>query len=149
MHRGAPRRMKIGLFSREIAEKEIQVETDLDRGLPLALVDERRIGQVLENILNNGIKYNYQKGRVRVSTREEGEGVRITIADTGQGISSQDLPYIFERFYRGDKSRSRHTGGTGIGLSIAKNLVEAHRGTISVQSQPGQGSTFSVWLPLR
>ncbi|GFP20912.1 two-component system, OmpR family, phosphate regulon sensor histidine kinase PhoR [Candidatus Hakubella thermalkaliphila] len=136
-------------FEKEIAEKEIQVETDLDRGLPLALVDERRIGQVLENILNNGITYNYQKGRVRVSTREEGEGVRITIADTGQGISSQDLPYIFERFYRGDKSRSRHTGGTGIGLSIARNLVEAHRGTISVQSQPGQGSTFSVWLPLR
>lgn len=136
-------------FEKEIAEKEIQVETDLDRSLPLALVDGRRIGQVLENILNNAIKYNYQKGRVRVSTRGEGEGVRITIADTGQGISSQDLPYIFERFYRGDKSRSRHTGGTGIGLSIAKNLVEAHRGTISVQSQPGQGSTFSIWLPLR
>ncbi|GFP24104.1 two-component system, OmpR family, phosphate regulon sensor histidine kinase PhoR, partial [Candidatus Hakubella thermalkaliphila] len=136
-------------FEKEIAEKEIQVETDLDRGLPLALVDERRIGQVLENILNNGIKYNYQKGRVRVNTREEGEGVRLTIADTGQGISPQDLPYIFERFYRGDKSRSRHTGGTGIGLSIARNLVEAHWGTISVQSQPGQGSTFSVWLPLR
>jgi signal transduction histidine kinase len=136
-------------FEKQIAEKEIQVETDLEGSLPLALVDEKRIGQVLENILNNAIKYNYQKGRVRVSTREEGEGVRITIADTGQGISPQDLPYIFERFYRGDKSRSRHAGGTGIGLSIAKNLVEAHRGTISVQSQPGQGSTFSIWLPLR
>lgn len=136
-------------FEKEIAEKEIQVETDLYGSLPLALADERRIGQVLENILNNAIKYNYQKGRVRVSTREEGEGVRITIADTGQGISFQDLPYIFERFYRGDKSRSRHAGGTGVGLSIARNLVEAHRGTISVQSQPGQGSTFSVWVPLR
>lgn len=136
-------------FEKRIAEKEIQVETDLEGSLPLALVDEKRIGQVLENILNNAIKYNYQKGRVRVSTTRDGEGVRITIADTGQGISPQDLPHIFERFYRGDKSRSRHTGGTGIGLSIAKNLVEAHRGTISVQSQPGQGSTLSIWLPLR
>jgi len=107
-----------------------------------------RLEQALVNLLGNAIKFNRPAGDVRVElTRTPGEQVRITIADTGIGIPSDDLSRIFERFYRVDKARSRAVGGTGLGLSIVKHVVERMDGTITVESELGKGSVFSITLP--
>jgi two-component system phosphate regulon sensor histidine kinase PhoR len=106
-----------------------------------------RLRQVFINLIDNAIKYNRPQGRIDVTAHVQGPIVRITVQDTGIGIPAADLPRIFERFYRVDKARSRELGGTGLGLSIVKHIVEAHRGTVSVASEPGKGSTFSFTLP--
>lgn len=109
--------------------------------------DKEKLKQLLFNILDNAIKYT-SHGRIFVSAVTEGTMAVITIADTGIGIPPQDLPRIFDRFYRVDKSRSRGEGGSGLGLAIAQTIVESHEGKIKVKSQPGKGSTFSILLPL-
>jgi two-component system phosphate regulon sensor histidine kinase PhoR len=106
-----------------------------------------RLEQALLNLMANAIKFNRTGGEVRVSAKEKNGHVAIQIADTGVGIPSQDLPRIFERFYRVDKARSRQVGGTGLGLSIVKHVVERMNGQISVESQLGRGSTFTLQLP--
>ena len=107
-----------------------------------------RLEQALVNLLDNAIKFNRPGGEVRVEVRREADGaVRIVVADSGIGIPSDDLPRIFERFYRVDKARSREVGGTGLGLSIVKHVVERMSGTIAVESQLGRGSTFTISLP--
>jgi len=100
------------------------------------------------NLLANAIKFNFPGGEVRVGVRTDESGtVAITITDTGVGIPYQDLPRIFERFYRVDKARSRQVGGTGLGLSIVKHVVERMKGTVNVESQLGRGSTFTIRIP--
>jgi len=107
-----------------------------------------RLEQALLNLVANAIKFNRPGGEVRVSARENQDGrVAIIVADTGVGIPSQDLPRIFERFYRVDKARSRQVGGTGLGLSIVKHVVERMNGTVTVESQLGKGSTFTLLVP--
>ena len=106
-----------------------------------------RLEQALLNLLANAIKFNRPGGKVRVSAKESDGQVAIQIADTGVGIPSQDLPRIFERFYRVDKARSRQVGGTGLGLSIVKHVVERMNGQVSVESQLGRGSKFTLRLP--
>jgi two-component system phosphate regulon sensor histidine kinase PhoR len=107
-----------------------------------------RLEQALMNLLANAVKFNRRGGEVRASARAAGDGaVQIAISDTGIGIPSQDLPRIFERFYRVDKARSRQVGGTGLGLSIVKHVVEGMQGRIQVESQLGRGSTFTITLP--
>lgn len=108
--------------------------------------DYERLVQVFVNVLNNALKYT-KEGRIEVTLSEEPSEVQVTIADTGAGIAADELPYIFERFYRGEKSRSRKTGGAGIGLSIVKAIVEAHGGRVTVSSTLGSGSAFCVHLP--
>ena len=110
--------------------------------------DAFQIKQALINLVNNGIKYNQPGGDVRLSTQTDGTFVVIDVADTGIGIAADDLSRIFTRFFRVDKSRSRERGGSGLGLSIVKKLIEDHGGTVSVDSVPGKGSTFHVALPL-
>jgi len=113
-----------------------------------AEADEAKLRQVLANLLSNSLKYT-QSGAVEVRV-EEGDGeALITVEDTGIGIDGKDLPYIFERFYRADASRSSRTGGIGVGLAIAKAIVDMHGGRIDVTSTPGQGSAFTIHLPLR
>ncbi|MFO1487997.1 MAG: ATP-binding protein [Verrucomicrobiota bacterium] len=107
--------------------------------------DAERLAQVVTNLLTNAIQHNQPGGQVRVTLRGQNGLATLTVADTGAGISAEDLPRVFERFYRADKSRS--TGGNGLGLSITKAIVEAHSGTIEVASEPGVGSTFTVQLP--
>ena len=109
--------------------------------------DPGRIGQVLRNLLVNATNYTPSGGAVQVTVSPVRDGVEVSVQDSGPGIPPEDLPYLFERFYRVDKSRSRATGGVGLGLTIAKRLVEAHGGAINVRSQAGSGSTFYFTLP--
>ncbi len=109
---------------------------------------ELRLEQVFINLLDNAVKFNRPNGEVRVEMRRDNGRVRILIGDTGIGIPSEDLPRIFERFYRADKARSRAMGGTGLGLSIVKHAVEQMGGTVQVQSRLGEGSEFTVELPV-
>ncbi len=99
------------------------------------------------NLIENGIRYNHPGGSVTISAYPEGDGVVVQVKDTGVGIPAEDLPHIFERFYRVDPSRARHRGGAGLGLSITARIVQLHNGYIRVESAPGEGSTFTIWLP--
>jgi len=110
--------------------------------------DSDRIKQLLLNLISNGLKYTPEGGTVTLGLQRDGEWVDVNVTDTGVGIPAEDLPHIFDRFYRVDKARSRAQGGTGLGLSIAKWLAEAHGGQITVTSEPGSGSTFTIRLPL-
>jgi two-component system phosphate regulon sensor histidine kinase PhoR len=112
-----------------------------------AWADEEAIDQILDNLVDNALKYTPDGGRITVDWREDGENVCLEVTDTGIGIPDQDLARIFERFYRVDKARSREMGGTGLGLSIVKHLVQAMRGTVSASSRVGLGTTFAVRLP--
>jgi signal transduction histidine kinase len=109
-------------------------------------MDVQKIGRVLNNLLDNAVRHTPAGGAVSVSATEEIDCVRIEVRDTGEGIEAHDLPHVFERFYRGEKSRSRATGGAGLGLAIASGIVEAHSGQIGVDSAPGRGT--SVWFTL-
>jgi signal transduction histidine kinase len=126
----------------------VELHLDLSQSLPPVQADPERIGQVLRNLLSNAITHTPEGGAVTVGADAGTTSVRVSVRDTGVGIAEKDLPYIFERFYRADKSRSRSTGGAGLGLAIARYLVEAHGGQITVESEPGVGSTFSFTLPL-
>jgi len=110
--------------------------------------DEARLRELFMNLLANAIRYTLAPGTVSISFRQEGQMAVVAITDTGIGIPAEDIPFIFERFYRVDKSRSRAEGGSGLGLAICRHITEAHGGKIEVVSQEGVGSTFSVWLPL-
>ncbi|TXK71939.1 cell wall metabolism sensor histidine kinase WalK [Paenibacillus sp. N3.4] len=112
------------------------------------LVDKQRIGQVVVNVLMNALKFTPPNGHVKVEVETENLMAVIRVTDTGIGINKADLPFLFERFYRADKSRNRQTGGSGIGLTIAKRLVEAHRGTIHLESIVGKGTCVTIQLPL-
>lgn len=129
-------------------DKGVALVIDLPQQLPAVTVDTWRMTQVMLNLLGNGLQYTPPGGRVKVTAgREEGQLV-VRVADTGMGIDPEDLPHLFERFYRADKSRARAGGGSGIGLTIARHLVEAHGGQLWAESAgPGEGSTFTFTLP--
>jgi len=127
--------------------KHLQIEL-LDGCDPLVSVNEMKFKQLLLNLIDNAVKYTPSKGRITISCQVYGGQVELAVADTGCGIAAEDLPRIFDRFYRVDKSRSRVDGGYGLGLAICKGIAEAHHGTIHVESSLGKGSTFYVRLPL-
>lgn len=130
------------------ASKEVSLEIQSPGILPLCNVDSQRISQVLHNLLSNALAHTPKSGRVTVTASQKNGQIEISVRDTGEGIPAEELPNIFERFYRVDKSRARVTGGSGLGLTITKRLVEAHGGTIDVQSQLGKGSCFTFTLPI-
>lgn len=111
------------------------------------LGDPRRLSQVIANLLSNAIHYNKHGGKVIITTSMEDEQAMVAISDTGCGIPQDALPHLFDRFYRADEARSRQTGGSGLGLSICKSIIDAHGGSISVKSEIEVGSTFRVLLP--
>ncbi|MCP4599145.1 MAG: hypothetical protein GY847_01180, partial [Proteobacteria bacterium] len=107
-----------------------------------------KLRQLFLNLLTNAIRYTPEGGTVSISLKQEGRMAVVAVSDTGIGIPQDELPLIFERFYRIDKGRSRADGGSGLGLAICKYIAEAQNGTIEVRSEDGKGSTFSVWLPV-
>ena len=133
--------------------KGIDLSLDVEPSAPTAELDATRVSQVIGNLLENAITHTPEGGKVTVSARvlrlaqDERETVEVTVSDTGAGIAPEDLPRVFDRFYRADPSRDRSTGGAGLGLTIARRLVEAHGGTIVVESALGEGSRFTVRLP--
>lgn len=138
----------VAVMDNQAKVKSISLKLDLPPALPKIKGDEARFLQVMINLLDNAIKYTPQGGKVIVSAKAVSDVLEIDISDTGIGIASEDLPRIFERFYRVDKARSRELGGTGLGLSIVKHIVQAHGGQVRVVSELGKGSTFSFTIPL-
>jgi signal transduction histidine kinase len=128
--------------------KGISLKIQAPGNLPPVFADRTRVSQVLSNLLDNAIFHSPAGGVVTISAQEIEDAVRVSVADAGPGISPDDQELLFDRFYRTDPSRARSTGGTGLGLTIAKQLVEAHRGTIGVESKLGQGSRFFFELPV-
>jgi two-component system sensor histidine kinase BaeS len=110
-------------------------------------MDTMRIGRVLNNLVGNALRYTPSGGRIQVDARRAGDGVVVSVSDTGLGIDPNDLPQVFNRFYRGEKSRSKSTGGSGLGLAIARGIVRAHHGDLVVESTQGRGSRFTFTLP--
>ncbi|RLC91658.1 MAG: hypothetical protein DRI77_13620 [Chloroflexi bacterium] len=138
---------------RELAqERGLTLERHAAESGPVALVDPDGMTQVLNNLVKNAVQYMSQGGKALVSTGEEEADGRawatVTVTDTGIGIPEQDLPHIFERFFRGEGERQIQVSGTGLGLAIVKEIVELHGGRVTVESQVGVGTTFVVWLPL-
>jgi len=136
-------------LDRQYSEKGVRLEIDLPADLPEVQADADRLSQVLFNLVGNALQYTPGGGQVTVAARRQGAEVHISVRDTGIGIAAENLPHVFDRFYRADRSRSRVSGGSGIGLTITRHLVEAHGGRIWVES-PGQGkgSTFTFTLPV-
>lgn len=154
----------------QAAEKGIELEIDIPQQLPAVSLDPQRISQVLHNLLANALRYTPSEGKVTLACwpfeirqghvssspsllgallpLAEGHWLALSVADTGPGIAAQDLPHVFERFYRGDRSRARSSGGTGLGLAIARQLVEAHGGEIAGENDPQGGARFTFALPV-
>jgi two-component system sensor histidine kinase ResE len=128
-------------------DNEIQLYAEIENGITSISFDPDRIEQVLTNLIDNAIRHTPKGGSVNLSVTSEDKGIMIRVKDSGSGIPEEDLPFVFERFYKADKARTRGRAGTGLGLAIAKNIIDAHRGHISVQSKIGHGTTFSFLLP--
>lgn len=128
--------------------KRISVRTVLPKELPQCYGDEDRIEQVLHNLLENAIRYSPDEGKILISCRVIGEEIYVEVADNGPGISTDELPFIWERFYRVDKDRSRLKGGTGLGLAIVREIIKKHGGRVTAESDTGEGAAFGFTLPL-
>jgi len=129
-------------------EQQANVITAVPDSLPLVKADSERVGQVLRVLLNNALRHTPANGTITITAAPFADLVEVSVRDTGDGIAPNELPYVFDRFWRGDKSRARETGGSGLGLAIAKQLIEAQGGSIGVESTSGQGSRFWFRLPI-
>ncbi|NLI93306.1 MAG: cell wall metabolism sensor histidine kinase WalK [Peptococcaceae bacterium] len=133
-------------YNQTFIQHQIEFITKINPDAGTVWADRFRFEQILINLIDNGVRYA-SGGTLTLTSEKARNGIQICLSDTGKGIPEEDLPYIFERFYRADKSRNRETGGTGLGLSIVKNLVEAHGGGIAVESRLGQGTKFRLYFP--
>lgn len=135
-------------FKTKLKERDIILISEVPSNLPEVKADEDKFSQILINLLDNAHNFSLKGGEIVISTRILNEFIELSISDSGIGIDDEDIPHIFERFYRGEKSRSRNTGGTGIGLAIVKELVNAHGGEIKVEKGEKGGSIFSFTIPI-
>lgn len=142
---GRVMRESVELIRPLAAERHLELQCDLP--MTQCMGDAERIAQVATNLLTNAIQFNREGGRIQLFTGAENGSAFLSVIDTGPGIPTHDLPHIFERFYRVDKSRTRAQGHAGLGLAICKAIVDAHGGTLEVASNPGIGSTFTLKLP--
>jgi signal transduction histidine kinase len=127
-------------------EKGVGLEALCAEDLPPLALDGPRIQRVLVNLIQNAVRHTPSGGRVQVEVTKQNGHVQLAVMDSGEGIALEDQPFIFDQFYRGEKSRSRGSGGAGLGLAISRAIVEAHRGSIQVESSPGKGARFVVTL---
>ena len=140
-------------FAEPAARQRVKLEGSVAADVDPVTMDTQRIGRVLNNLIGNAIRHTPSQGEVKVRAQRSSAGVEVTVSDTGEGIRPQDLPHIFESFYRGEKSRSRMTGGAGLGLAISRGIVQAHGGELKVESpsitqgDAGRGSRFTFNLP--
>ena len=137
----------VDLLRGKIKSKKITLEVNIPPHLPLIKGEKLSIERVFTNLICNAIDYNREEGKISVKAKEEGEYVIVEVSDTGIGISQKDIPFIFDEFFRVKNRKTQHITGSGLGLSIVKKIVEAHKGSIEVRSKPGKGSTFTVLLP--
>jgi signal transduction histidine kinase len=137
-----------GLFEAEAAEREIALSVSAEPDLPLVQADSQRVGQVLGNLLSNALRFANAGDQVTIRVQNAPSGVVVTVADTGPGVPEAELPRLFDRFWRSERSRTRAAGGAGLGLAIARQLVEAQSGTIKAANQPTGGLQVSFVLPI-
>jgi two-component system phosphate regulon sensor histidine kinase PhoR len=135
-------------WEKRFAAKQLKSHLNFPANLPQLQADETRLQELIYNLLDNAVKYSKPGGTVFLRAEPAGGSVRISVADQGIGISPNDLPRIFERFYRADKSRSGEQSGTGLGLSIVKHIAQLHGGSVEAESELGKGTTISVLLPV-
>lgn len=135
-------------FTEPAKQREIKLEGNVEYNVDPVNMDTQAIGRALNNLIGNALRHTPDQGRVSVWAHRTGKGIEVTISDTGEGIREEDLPYVFESFYRGDAARSRSRGtGAGLGLAIARGIVQAHGGAIRVESKPGRGTLFTFNIP--
>jgi signal transduction histidine kinase len=132
----------------DAAGVDLRVDVPGDAGGLTIQADPERLDQIISNLVANALRHTPGGGVITMAAKPEQDGIQILVEDSGEGIPDEDLPYIFDRFWKGDRSRSRIGGvGSGLGLTISRNLVRAHGGTIAVDSKIGVGTTFTIWLP--
>ena len=136
-------------FSSLAAQKGVKLCGSADEGVDPVAMDVLWMGRALNNLVSNAIRYTPKGGEISLTATRSANNIIVNIRDSGEGILPEDIPHVFERFYRGDKSRSRVSGGAGLGLAIAKGVVEAHNGHITIQSERLKGTTFTISLPKR
>lgn len=137
----------VAKYSHAAAQRQIQLQRQVEADLPGLILDPERMAQVLSNLVSNALRYTPAGGAVKLTAKQQGQGVVFTVEDNGSGIAPAHLPYIFDRFYRADQTRHQEGGESGLGLAIAKSIVEAHGGKITVKSELGQGTCFTINLP--
>jgi anti-sigma regulatory factor (Ser/Thr protein kinase) len=138
-------------FSQQLEERRVALENRLDPDIPLVLIDRNRLVEVFINLIGNAIKFTPPGGKVTIDSRgltERRDYLKILVTDTGMGISPEDLPKVFDRFYQGGGTQTGPITGTGLGLAIAKEIVEAHQGNIQAESKYGSGASFIFTLPV-
>lgn len=134
-------------FSELAYRDSITLQGKVEPNVDPVFMDTQAIGRVLNNLISNALRHTSAGGKIHVSARRMVEGVELTVSDTGEGIRAEDIPHIFESFYRGEKSRNRGTGGSGLGLAITRGILRAHGGDIRVESEPGKGTRFIFHIP--
>lgn len=137
----------ITAYTPRAQQQAIRLQLDCPAGLPNLTIDPDRMAQLLANLLDNALRHTPAGGQITLAAAHHPPHLILTVSDTGNGIAPQELPHIFDRFYRGDKSRNRQSGGSGLGLAIAKSIVQAHGGQITAKSDPGRGTQFTIHLP--
>jgi len=142
-------RAQISAFEGQAREKQIELHLSYDNDLTLVQADERRLGQVIGNLISNSIKYSHEGGNIWIHVGRLADALEVTIHDEGMGIAPEDLPHIFERFYRARQAELSRVEGSGLGLAITKAIVERHGGRITAESEPGRSSTFRFTVPIQ
>jgi two-component system phosphate regulon sensor histidine kinase PhoR len=136
-------------WKKKLAAKHLKAVVDVAKIVPIICADEARLREVFDNLLDNAVKYSSKSGEIRLEADRAGDQIALSVSDDGIGISQEDLPRIFERFYRADKARGRELGGTGLGLAIVKHIAQLHGGRVEAESELGRGTTIRVVLPLK
>ena len=139
----------VAAYRQRAEQNQIALRVQAEAALPEVEADEERLAQVLGNLMANALRYTPPGGQITLGAASQAKALLLTVQDNGSGIDPEVLPHIFDRFFRGEEARAEAEGESGLGLAIAKSIVEAHQGTITVTSQLGQGTTFFVRLPLR